>query len=129
MIALLSRLIPGNKVGLLALAAAGIAALLLANGVENRRLAQSIGAQVSEARMQAIAGRDAHWQAEIARSNIEVEVERRQRAEQALSADAAARAEIGRLQKTLAEMEARNAALPGADGCGLDRERVRLLPR
>lgn len=128
MMALLSRFIPGGGLGLYALAAIGFASLLLANGVENRRLAQSIAGQVAEARAQAIVGRDAHWQAEIARSNAEAEAERRRRADDAMAVDAAARAEIARLEKSLVEMEARNAALPGGAACGLDRERVRLLP-
>ena len=130
MIALLSRFIPGGGgLGLYALAAIGFASLLLANGIENRRLAQSIAAQVAEARAQAITGRDAHWQGEIARSNVAAEAERRRRAEDAIAVDAAARAEIARLEKSLADMEAKNAALPGGAACGLDRERVRILSR
>ena len=129
MIALLSKFFPGGGLGLYALAAIGLASLLLANGVENRRLAQSISDQVAAARAQAIAARDAHWQAEIARSNVEAEAERRRLAEDAMAVDAATRAEIARLEQSLADMEARNAALPGAAACGLDRERVRLLSR
>lgn len=128
MIALLSRLIPGSA-GLYALGAVGFAVVLLAASVEKRRLAQSIAVQVAEARDHALAERDAHWQAEIARSNTQAEAERRRQIEQAQAADAAARTEIGRLQKSLADMEAKNAALPGGAACGLDRERVRLLPR
>lgn len=129
MIALLARFIPAGGIGGYALAAGGLALMLVVNAIENRRLAQSIADQVAEARVHALAERDAHWQAEIARSNLEADAERRRQAEGAIAADIAARAEIGRLQKTLADMEASNAALPGAGACGLDRERVRLLAR
>lgn len=75
----------------------------------------------------AVALRDADWKGQIDAANAKASAAREA---QALAADAAARsaaAEISRLSDSLAEKEARNAALPNADACGLDHDRVRLL--
>lgn len=75
----------------------------------------------------AVALRDTEWKAQIDAANAKAASAREQ---QAVLADAASReaaAEISRLSDSLAEKEARNAALPNADACGLDHDRVRLL--
>lgn len=75
----------------------------------------------------AVAMRDAEWKGQIDAANAKASAAREA---QALKADAASRAaavEISRLSDSLAKKEALNAALPNADACGLDRDRVRLL--
>lgn len=75
----------------------------------------------------AIALRDADWRAQIDAANAKAASAREAQAVRADAASRAAAAEISRLSDSLAEKEARNAALPNADACGLDRDRVRLL--
>lgn len=71
--------------------------------------------------------RDAHWTAQIERSNAEVERARAAQARAALDEQSKAQAEINRLRSSLTELERQNAALPGGGTVGLDRGRVRLL--
>lgn len=106
-----------------------IAVLVAVGGFCFWRGMAHIGALVADARASAFAERDAHWRAEIAASNIQVEAERRRLADAAAAADQRAASEITALQKHLLELETRNAALPNGDGCGLGRDRVRLLNR
>lgn len=73
--------------------------------------------------------RDAHWTAQIERSNAEAERARAEQARAAIAQQIAAQAEIDRLRAEITEIEHVNAALPGADACGLDAQRVRRLPR
>ncbi|TCR65427.1 hypothetical protein [Bosea sp. BK604] len=81
----------------------------------------------SRAAEAARAERDAHWRAEIAASNAVAERERAEQLQQTAAAESRARAEISSLSDDLADLERRNATLPNADACGLDRDRVRLL--
>lgn len=111
-----------------ALAIAGFIMLaIVANGV-GWGLAGWRG-MLSDARASGRAERDAHWRAEIAASNLKAEAERADAARRAGEAEARLAAERAALTETLARLEAANAALPNADACGLDRDRVRLLPR
>lgn len=75
----------------------------------------------------AVALRDADWKAQIDAANAKTAAAREAQAVKADAASRAAAAEISRLSDSLAEKEARNAALPNADACGLDHDRVRLL--
>lgn len=75
----------------------------------------------------AIALRDADWKAQIDAANAKAASAREAQALKADAASRAASAEISRLSDSLAKKEALNAALPNADACGLDRDRVRLL--
>ncbi|TCR69675.1 hypothetical protein [Bosea sp. BK604] len=81
----------------------------------------------SRAAAAATAERDAHWRAEISASNAAAERERADQVQRAAEAESRARSEITRLTDSLADLERRNASLPNADACGLDRNRVRLL--
>ena len=119
----------GLKVGKGVALALALAALLATAGLAFWRGMARIDGLVETARASAIAERDAHWRAEIEHSNTLVEAERHRQAEAATVADQATRAEIDSLQKQLLELEARNAALPGGDRCGIDRDRIRLLNR
>ncbi len=84
---------------------------------------------LDDARAAGRAERDAHWRAELAVSNAKVEAERADAARRAADAEAAIGQLSTRLTETLQQMEAANATLPNGDACGLDRDRVRLLPR
>lgn len=75
----------------------------------------------------AISERDSHWRSEIERGNREALERQVHREQEAARASAAADATISALQQSLAEIEARNAALPNANRVGLSRDRVRLL--
>lgn len=73
--------------------------------------------------------RDAHWRAEIEKSNAEVQ---RAAAEQILAASeraASYRASLDQLKQTITALEAENAALPAAADCGIDANRVRIIRR
>jgi uncharacterized protein YlxW (UPF0749 family) len=73
------------------------------------------------------AERDAHWRAEIATANATVERAQSQQVRAAARADAAAREAQSRFETQLNDLEKANAALAGADACGIGRDRVRLL--
>jgi hypothetical protein len=66
--------------------------------------------------------RDAHWTAQIEKSNAEVQRARADQASRALADQVKAQAEIDGLRSQLVENERVNASLPGADACGLDVE-------
>jgi len=68
-----------------------------------------------------------HFKAQIAESNEKVAKAQLAQAAQMAAASAAAAATEIRESQLLAELEKKNAALPGGDACGLDDGRVRLL--
>lgn len=126
---MLSNLIAkcGLSVSKGAVIALAVAALIALGGLGAWRAMARIDAMERRAADAAAAARDAHWSAEIARSNAAVE---RQRAEQAITAAAAehaAAAEIATLKSHLTDLEHANAALPNGDRCGIGRDRIRLL--
>lgn len=75
----------------------------------------------------AVAGRDAHWRAEIAAANLATETARAEQARNASRLEAQAAQDAARFQTELNDLEKRNAALADGDRCGLGRDRVRLL--
>lgn len=106
-----------------------IALVLAFGGFSLWRGLAHIHALVSEARVAAIAERDAHWRAEIAASNAEVEKARAESAIAAAKASAEADQTISGLRAELTELEKKNVALPKGGACGLDAGRVRLLDK
>lgn len=124
---LIARL--GLKAGLnlsrafVALALLALAALGFWRGIA------TIKGMVSEARTAAIMERDAHWTAEIEKSNAETALRQLQDQHIAQQRSAVAEAEITGLKATLSELEKSNVALPNGARCGLGRDRVRLLNR
>ena len=82
-----------------------------------------------KARASAVAERDAHWMAEIARSEEAKATFIAEKIKETMAAEAAARSEVAAYAAQLADMEAENAALPDGGACGLGRARVRLLNR
>lgn len=87
----------------------------------------TVNSMVENADKRAREARDAHWTAQIEKSNAEVERARAAQARAALDEQSKAQAEINRLRTSLSELERQNAALPGGGNVGLDRGRVRLL--
>lgn len=71
--------------------------------------------------------RDAHWTAEIEKSNRIVAEARAEAERVAAAADRAARDAADREKQLLSDLEKANAALPEAGSIGLSRERVCLL--
>lgn len=102
-----------------ALAAAALIALSIAR----------LDGMIDKARQEAVAARDAHWQTEIAKANAKVSSAAASLARLAIQKDAELAEADRKLRDTQADMEAQNAALPGAGDCGLSRDRVRLLNR
>ncbi len=83
---------------------------------------------VSDARDHAIAERDAHWTAQIEKSNALAEMRAAEQARNARDAEIAANERVRVAEDQIEEMERKNALLPDGDGHGLGRDRVRLLP-
>lgn len=109
------------------LIAGAFALVLLFAGVGFWRGFAAIERMQEKAVKAAVALRDADWKAQIDAANAKAASAREAQAVKADAASRAAAAEISRLSDSLAEKEARNAALPNADACGLDHDRVRLL--
>ncbi len=84
---------------------------------------------VSEARASTKAERDAHWEAQIAKSEAKTQKLIADRLKETMAAQEAARAHVASVEAQLAQLETDNAALPDTDACGLGRDRVRLLAR
>lgn len=89
----------------------------------------TVDGMVERATKRVSEARDAHWTAQIEKSNADAERQRAEQARVAMAETEAARGEIDRLRASLTEMERVNASLPGASACGLDAGRVRALPR
>lgn len=89
----------------------------------------TVAGMVEDAREQAVSERDAHWAAEIERSNAFAAREIAAQAKTALAIEADANARVRAAEDKLTELEKQNAALPDGDACGIGRARVRLLNR
>lgn len=115
--------------------AAILALALVAGGVagfvawERRAATLALQRAVAQAREDARAACEARWRADVERSNARAEREKAAQIEAAARRQAEADAAIGDLKRALDEMELKNAAVPDGDRCGLERGRVRLLPR
>lgn len=90
---------------------------------------RTVDSIADKARASAVAERDAHWTAEIARSEEAKATFIAEKLKETMAAEAAARSEVAAYAAQLADMEAENAALPDGGACGLGRDRVRLLNR
>ncbi len=84
---------------------------------------------VGEARASAKAEQDAHWTAEIAKSEAETQKLIAEKLRETMVASEAARAHVASVEAQLTQLETDNAALPNDSACGLGRDRVRLLAR
>jgi hypothetical protein len=106
---------------LIAAAVALAAASLFTLGVAK------LGSMIDTAREEAKTARDAYWKGQIAETNAKVSAAAASLARMAMQKDAELAEADRKLRDQQAETEAQNAALPGADDCGLSRDRVRLL--
>lgn len=104
------------------------AAIVCAAGIGWAGIAK-IDGMVANARTTAIAERDAHWQAEIARSNQEVAELRADQAEHVAAIDADAHVKIALAEREATEVRKDSDALPDDGSCGLSLDRVQLLDR
>lgn len=82
---------------------------------------------LSDAAESARKERDAHWTAELEKSNRIVAEARAEAERVAAAADRAARDAADREKQLLSDLEKANAALPDAGATGLSRERVCLI--
>jgi uncharacterized membrane protein len=103
--------------GLIALAAFGVSWATLS----------VVDRLVSDARASAVTERDAHWTAEIARSEAATQKLIAEKLKETMAAQEAARMHVASVEAQLAQLETDNAALPDDGACGLGRDRVRLL--
>ncbi|AJY46494.1 hypothetical protein [Martelella endophytica] len=107
-----------------------LAALLIAIGGGLSFLAaRELSAMVRDARQNAIAERDAFWSGEIAKANAEKADAVAAQLRAIMVADRQIRAAETDANDKLEQMERDNAALPRGDACGLEPERVHLLPQ
>jgi len=83
---------------------------------------------MERAARRAAEARDLYWTAELERSNAETNRRLADQAKAALAIESDANARVRAAETQLANLETANAALPGGDDCGLDRDRVRMLP-
>ena len=107
----------------------GIAALVLAALISlgiGMSLVAYRGA-LNDAAESARKERDAHWTAELEKSNRIVAEARAEAERVAAAADRAARDAADREKQLLSDLEKANAALPDAGSIGLSRERVCLI--
>jgi hypothetical protein len=106
---------------LIAAAVALAAAALFALGVAK------LNGMIETAREEAKTARDAYWQGQISEANAKVATAALSLARLSMQKDAELAEADRKLKDQQAELEAQNAALPGADDCGISRDRVRLL--
>lgn len=120
MIAAINRAaLPYLVAGVLLVAAAGLSVVAVSK----------IKAMVEDAAELARAERDAHWTAEIERTNAHAARRIADQARDALRVETAANERIRAAEQEQVELEKKNAALPDGSACGLDHGRVRLLAR
>lgn len=112
-------------IGAMFLAAAGLGTISI---LAVERMQDRQDSQVAAARAQAIAERDAHWEAEIEKSEAAANRRIADQVRTAMAIEADANSRVQAAQQQLIDLEKQNAALPFGDACGLSRDRVRLLP-
>ncbi len=105
------------------------AILLLAAAALAFGAARSIDGMVSQARLSAIAERDAHWSAEIAKSNTDYANRAAAQARAVIALQAKASDDIAEIQREKLERRKDNEGLPDTGTCGISASRGRLLIR
>jgi hypothetical protein len=105
------------------------ALMLLAAALIGWAMLATVERLVGDARASAIAERDAHWTAEIEKSNAATQQIIAENLRQTMAAQDAARAQVASAEAQFTQLERDNAALPDTGACGLGRDRVRLLNR
>jgi hypothetical protein len=126
---MIGALIDQTGMGRKAVIAIGAALIVLSIAVAVAAGLMAYRGALADARQSGRTERDAHWKAEIAESNAKVAAAQLAAERAASEASARLAAERAALNDTIARLEAENARLPNAGARGLDRDRVRLLPR
>ncbi|SOC83104.1 hypothetical protein SAMN05421890_1549 [Ensifer adhaerens] len=103
------------------------AGLCVAAGAVALQASQNFKDVTAEAVASAKAERDAYWKGEIARSNEEAANQKAIQAESAMRLEALTSSKIRDAEAQQKTTENANAALPSVSGCGLRRDRVRVL--
>lgn len=94
-----------------------------------RKGVETIDGMIVRAGETARAERDAHWQAEISKSNAEAAKAQADAAEQVVAVNADADRKIAMAERQALEARKDNDALPDDGSCGLSAGRVELLNR
>lgn len=87
----------------------------------------TVRGMLADARANAIAERDAHWSAEIERSEKLANAQIVQNLKNTMAAQDAARDKIALAEDRARQLETRNADLQDTGRCGVSRDRGRLL--
>ena len=106
-----------------------VAALFCGTAFAIDRGISTVAGMVKDAGDTARAERDAHYAAEIAKSNAEVADMRAAQAEKVTAIDADAQDKIALAERQLVEFRKDSDALPDDGSCGLSPGRVELLDR
>lgn len=106
-----------------------VALVLLSAAALAYGAARHVSGMVSQAHLDAIAERDAHWSAEIAKSNTEYANRAAAQARAVIAVQAKAGDEIAQIKREQLERKKDNEALPSSDACGISATRGRLLIR
>lgn len=89
---------------------------------------KTIDNMLDDTRIQAIAERDAVWEAKIEKANAATNKQAADQVSAALVIQAATSERVTSYEKLLAELKVKNGQLPRRYDCGLSLERGRLLP-
>lgn len=88
----------------------------------------TIEGMIDDARVQAIAERNAFWEGRIEKANAATNKQAADQVSAALRIQAEASERITSATQLLADLKVKNAQLPRRDDCGLSVERGQLLP-
>ncbi|MDQ1185398.1 hypothetical protein [Agrobacterium larrymoorei] len=105
-----------------------VAALIFAGCHAFKRGTETLSQMVADARTSAIAERDAHWTAQIEKSNANQARREAAQAIETMRISAETAKTIAAQRARLITLEKANAALPNGTAVGLDGGRVQLLP-
>jgi hypothetical protein len=113
-----------NKYLIAGLATLAVIAIIVWGGVA---AIGKIDGMITTATSTARDERDAHWRAEIEKSNAEAQAKIAETLKQTMAAQDAARDQVAAAERRATELEKDNDALPDNEKFGLSRGRVRLL--
>lgn len=102
-------------------------AMILAAMILGVMALTTVRGMLDDARTHAVAERDAHWSAEIERSEKEANARIVQNLKNTMAAQDAARDQIAAAEDRARQLETQNADLQDTGRCGVSRDRGRLL--
>jgi membrane protein involved in colicin uptake len=113
-----------NRYIIAGLAALGAIAAIVWGGVT---IIAKIDGMIETAATAARDERDAHWRAEIEKSNADAQAKINENLKATMAVQDAARDQVAQAERRATELEKDNDALPDSGKFGLSRGRVRLL--